>query len=252
MRLKLQSPPTSKIWQTQGEPKRMPHSLKEWLGLLETRHPCEIELGLERMTKVGDALELTRPAPKVVTVAGTNGKGSTIAIMEALLRHEGRRVGAYTSPHLLDYNERVRIDGQPVSDEALCEAFTRIEVARGELSLSYFEFGTLAALLIFEQAGLDVALLEVGLGGRLDAVNIVDADVGIITSIALDHETWLGDSREQIAVEKAGIARANRPLVCAEVDMPATLYPSCKNGAPSLTFSVAATFFTVCRIEASP
>jgi dihydrofolate synthase/folylpolyglutamate synthase len=203
----------------------MPHSLKEWLGLLETRHPCEIELGLERMTKVGEALELTRPAPKVVTVAGTNGKGSTIAIMEALLRHEGRRVGAYTSPHLLDYNERVRIDGQPVSDEALCEAFTRIEVARGELSLSYFEFGTLAALLIFEQAGLDVALLEVGLGGRLDAVNIVDADVGIITSIALDHETWLGDSREQIAVEKAGIARANRPLVCAEVDMPATLLP---------------------------
>ena len=210
----------------------MPHSLKEWLGLLETRHPCEIELGLDRITKVGVALKLTRPALKVITVAGTNGKGSAIAIMEAILRHKGRRVGTYTSPHLLQYNERVRIDGQPVSDEALCEAFARIEVARGDLSLSYFEFGTLAALLLFEKAGLDVALLEVGLGGRLDAVNIVDADVGIITSIALDHESWLGDSREQIALEKAGIARVNKPLVCGEANMPATLLPELhKRGA---------------------
>jgi len=148
--------------------------------------------------------------------------------MEAILQRKGRRVGAYTSPHLLNYNERVRIDGQPVSDQALCQAFADIEVARGAISLSYFEFGTLAALLIFSQAELDVALLEVGLGGRLDAVNIVDADVGVITSIALDHESWLGDNREQIALEKAGIARANRPLVCADRDMPATLLPYLK------------------------
>ncbi|MEZ0123518.1 MAG: bifunctional tetrahydrofolate synthase/dihydrofolate synthase [Candidatus Reddybacter sp.] len=218
--------------QEQGERKLMPHSLKGWLSLLEARHPCEIELGLDRIAKVGEALKLTRPATKVITVAGTNGKGSAVAIMEAVLLRKGRRVGAYTSPHLLQYNERVRIDGQPVTNEELCAAFARIEAACGDVSLSYFEFGTLAALLIFEQAGLDVALLEVGLGGRLDAVNIVDADIGIITSIALDHESWLGDNREQIALEKAGIARANKPLVCAEGDMPATLLPQLnKRGA---------------------
>lgn len=212
----------------QGECAASGRSLEEWLSLLEARHPCEIDLGLERVAKVAQILNLSSPARQTITVAGTNGKGSAVAIMEAILVRQGRRVGAYTSPHLLRYNERVRIDGQPVSDDALCQAFAAIEVARGNTSLSYFEFGTLAALLIFAQAGLDVVLLEVGLGGRLDAVNIIDADVGIITSIALDHEIWLGDSREQIALEKAGIARANKPMVCADSDMPSTLLPQLK------------------------
>ncbi len=212
----------------QGERAVRRRSLKEWLNLLEARHPSEIDLGLERIAKVGQALKLTRPATQTVTVAGTNGKGSAVAIMEAILLNKKRRVGAYTSPHFLKYNERVRIDGKPVDDHVLCQAFAEIEAARGAISLSYFEFGTLAALLIFARAGLDVALLEVGLGGRLDAVNIIDADVGIITSIALDHESWLGDSREKIALEKAGIARANRPLVCADSDMPTTLLPQLK------------------------
>lgn len=211
-----------------GECVSTERSLDEWLSLLEARHPCEIELGLERIAEVGRALKLGPPATKTIAVAGTNGKGSAVAIMEALLLRQGRRVGAYTSPHLLRYNERVRIDGQPVGDKALCQAFAEIEAARGAISLSYFEFGTLAALLLFQQAKLDVALLEVGLGGRLDAVNIVDADVAIISSIALDHESWLGDSREQIALEKAGIARANRPLICGETDIPATLLPQLK------------------------
>ena len=207
----------------QGECVVEQRSLAEWLRLLEVRHPCEIDLGLARIAKVAQALKLHRPAAQTISIAGTNGKGSAVAIMEAMLLRQGRRVGAYTSPHLLRYNERVRIDGQPVADSALCEAFVQIEAARGAISLSYFEFGTLAALLLFQQAGLDVALLEVGLGGRLDAVNIVDADVAIITSIALDHESWLGNSREQIALEKAGIARANKPLICADSDMPETL-----------------------------
>lgn len=228
MRQKLKPLPKNNVLAGQGECAASGRSLKEWLSLLETRHASEIDLGLERIAKVGQALKLTRPAIQTITVAGTNGKGSAVAIMEAILLSKGRRVGAYTSPHLLDYNERVRIDGQPVDDHVLCQAFAEIETARGAISLSYFEFGTLAALLIFTRAGLDVALLEVGLGGRLDAVNIVDADVGIITSIALDHESWLGDSREQIAVEKAGIARANKPLVCAESDMPTTLLPQLK------------------------
>jgi len=228
MRQKLKPLSKSNVLTGQGERAASGRSLKEWLSLLEARHPSEIDLGLERIAKVGQALKLTRPANQTITVAGTNGKGSAVAIMEAILLSKGRRVGAYTSPHFLNYNERVRIDGQPVDDHVLCQAFAEIEAARGAISLSYFEFGTLAALLIFAQAGLDVALLEVGLGGRLDAVNIVDADVGIITSIALDHESWLGDSREQIALEKAGIARANRPLVCADNDMPTTLLPQLK------------------------
>ena len=245
--------------QEQGEHAFVGRSLEEWLSLLEARHPCEIELGLDRVTKVGEALKLTRPATSVITVAGTNGKGSAIAIMEAILLRKGRHVGAYTSPHLLRYNERVRINGQPVSDETLCEAFTQVEAACGDVSLSYFEFGTLAALLIFEQARLNVALLEVGLGGRLDAVNIVDADVGIITSIALDHESWLGDSRDQIALEKAGIARADKPLICADGDMPATLLPQLKKrgaepyvlGDSDFSYSISGQTLTLSCIDSS-
>ncbi len=213
----------------EGKPELVKRSLSEWLALLEVGHSCEIELGLGRIARVAKALKLSRPATKTITVAGTNGKGSAVAIMEALLLYKDRRVGAYTSPHLLHYNERIRINGQAVSDEALCKAFVKIEMARGDVSLSYFEFGTLAALLLFEQAHLDVALLEVGLGGRLDAVNIVDGDVALITSIALDHESWLGDNREQIALEKAGIARTNKPLICTDTDLPATLLPYLKD-----------------------
>lgn len=186
-----------------------PRSLADWLALLESRHPLAIELGLDRVAAVAGRLGLDRPAPRVVTVAGTNGKGSCVALLEALLLRAGVRVGAYTSPHLLAYNERVRIAGQPASDAALCAAFARIEAARGDIRLTYFEVGTLAALLLFVEAGCEVAVLEVGLGGRLDAVNIVAPDVAVITSIDLDHQAWLGDDRDRIGVEGG-----HRPAGC--------------------------------------
>jgi len=195
-------------------------TLPEWLDHLSRLHPRDIELGLERVAAVWRALGAPAPAPRIVTVAGTNGKGSSVAFLEAILGAAGYRVGAYTSPHLLDYNERVRIEGLPVPDAILCESFERIEQARGDTPLTYFEFGTLAALWCFAQAGLDAAILEVGLGGRLDAVNIVDADVGLITGIALDHTDWLGDDLEAIGFEKAGIARPGRPLVYGAREMP--------------------------------
>ncbi len=180
-------------------------------------------MGLERVAAVAQRLPLQRPGKYVITVAGTNGKGSTVAFLEAIARAAGLRVGAFTSPHLLRYNERIRVDGVDASDEALVAAFERIEAARGEVALTYFEFGTLAALLIFEQAGLDLALLEVGLGGRLDAVNIVDADVAVITTVDLDHQEFLGTDREAIGFEKAGILRAGRPCVLAEKDPPSSV-----------------------------
>ena len=175
------------------------------------------------MRAVATRLSLARPAPVVVTVGGTNGKGSTVAFLEAMLRAGGYRVGAYTSPHLIRYNERVRIDGADADDDALVASFERIEAARGDTPLTYFEYGTLAALELFARARVDVALLEVGLGGRLDAVNIVDADVSIVTTVDLDHQDWLGDDREAIAREKAGIFRAARPAVVGELEPPATL-----------------------------
>lgn len=200
-----------------------PNTLPDWLALLEARHPVAIELGLERVSAVAARLGLKRPAPRVVTVAGTNGKGSCIAFLETLLAAAGRRTGSYTSPHLLAYNERVRIDGIPVADAVLCAAFAQIEVARGATRLTYFETGTLAALMILAQAGVDVALLEVGMGGRLDAVNIVAPDVAVITSVALDHQEWLGADRDAIGIEKAGIARAGVPLVCGDPEPPAAM-----------------------------
>lgn len=206
---------------------KLPATLADWLELLVRRHPREIDLGLERVAAVAYRLGLQRPARAVVTVAGTNGKGSCVATMEALLIANGRRVGSYTSPHLLVYNERIRIDGEMVADDDLCGAFERIEAARENVSLTYFEFGTLAALLLMEAAELDVALLEVGLGGRLDAVNIVDADVAVITSIALDHEGWLGHTRDAIGTEKAGIARAGVPLVCGDLNPPDAMVDYC-------------------------
>lgn len=194
--------------------------LAAWLRRLEALHPSEIDMGLERVAGVAAWLGVQRPAPLVFTVTGTNGKGSTCAALDSLLRHSGRRSGCYTSPHLVHYNERVIIDGQPVSDAELCEAFVAIDRARGGISLTYFEFGTLAALWLFQRAGLDAVVLEVGLGGRLDAVNIVDADVAVVTSIGLDHPDYLGDTRDSVGFEKAGILRRDGKLVCSETDLP--------------------------------
>lgn len=198
-------------------------SLKDWLAWQESLHPLTIDLGLERVAQVFYALNPDGVKPLTITVAGTNGKGSCIAYLEAIYRAQGYRVGAYTSPHILKYNERIKIDGNPVSDDLICEAFTRIESVRGDTSLSYFEFGTLAALDIFRRSDLDIQLLEVGLGGRLDAVNIVDPDVALISSIGIDHVYWLGDTREAIGREKAGIFRTAIPAIVSDPEPPASL-----------------------------
>jgi dihydrofolate synthase/folylpolyglutamate synthase len=197
-------------------------SLADWLARLETLHPSTIALGLERVRHVKDALGLAPTFP-LILVGGTNGKGSTCAYLEAILNAAGYRAGLYTSPHLLRYNERVRVAGREASDAELVAAFEKIDAARGDTSLTYFEFGTLGAMLQFIDAGVDVAVLEVGLGGRLDAVNVFDADAAIVTSVDLDHMDYLGDSREQIGFEKAGIYRAGRPAVCADPAPPASL-----------------------------
>ncbi len=200
-----------------------PRSLGDWLDYQQQVHPAGIALGLERVAAVAARLGLDRPARRVITVAGTNGKGSTVAFIDAIARAAGYRVGAYTSPHLRRYNERIRIDGVEVDDATLIAAFETIEAARGDTPLTYFEFGTLAALLLFERAGLDLAVLEVGLGGRLDAVNLVDADVAVVTTVALDHMDWLGNDRESIGREKAGVFRPQRPAVIGEPVAPASV-----------------------------
>jgi dihydrofolate synthase/folylpolyglutamate synthase len=201
----------------------MRHDLDHWLAHLEARHPRAIDLGLDRIREVHARLGLARPVPVVITVAGTNGKGSTVALVEAIARAQGLSVGAYTSPHLLRYNERIRIDGDDASDAAIVEAFEAIDAARGDTGLTYFEVGTLAALWLFERAQLDLAILEVGLGGRLDATNVVDADVAVITTVDLDHTDWLGSDVETIGFEKAGIARAWKPLVLGDDDPPSSV-----------------------------
>ncbi len=207
----------------------MPRTLADWLAYIEHQHPRAIALGLERVREVAARMGLGRPARRVVAVGGTNGKGSTVAFLEAIARAAGWKVGAYTSPHLLAYNERVRIDGRDAADAVLVEAFEAVEAARiasgegGEVPLTYFEYGTLAALWLFGRDGLDLAILEVGLGGRLDAVNVIDADVAVITTVDLDHQDWLGADREAIGFEKAGIARPWRPLVLGEDDPPSSL-----------------------------
>ena len=202
----------------------MPHklSLEAWLARLEQLHPSAIDLGLDRVQRVSVALGLNPDFP-IITVGGTNGKGSTCAYLEAMLQAAGYKTGLYTSPHLLRYNERVRMAGAESNDADLVSAFERIDAARGETSLTYYEFGTLGAMLQFIDAEVDVAILEVGLGGRLDAVNIFDADAAIVTSVDLDHQHYLGDSRELIGFEKAGIYRALRPAVCADPNPPASL-----------------------------
>jgi len=201
----------------------MSRSLADWLSYLERLHPVSIDMGLERARLVLGRLGLGRPAPRVITVTGTNGKGSTCAFLASLLRASGLRVGVYSSPHLLRYNERVQLPEGEASDAALCEAFAAVEAARGETSLTYFEMGTLAAFWLFERAALDAVVLEVGLGGRLDAVNLVDADLAVVTSIGVDHVEWLGDSRDSVAVEKAGIFRAGKPVLCGDLDPPPVL-----------------------------
>ena len=198
----------------------MSRTLAEWLAYQEQVHPHSIALGLERVRGAWQRMGAPVPARRVITVGGTNGKGSTVALLEAMLQGAGLRVGAFTSPHLLAYNERVRIAGRDADDAALVASFERIEVARGDTQLTYFEYGTLAALDLFARAQLDVAILEVGLGGRLDAVNIVDADVAVITTVDLDHMEWLGPDRDSIGREKAGIARAGRPAIVGELDPP--------------------------------
>ena len=198
-------------------------SLAGWLDHIGQQHPNAIELGLERVREVADRLGLHKPAKHVITVGGTNGKGSTVAFIESIARAAGLKVGSYTSPHLLRYNERVRIDGEEVSDTSLVAAFEAVEAARGETTLTYFEFGTLAALWLFQQSALDLVVLEVGLGGRLDAVNVVDPDVAVITTVDIDHTDWLGEDREAIGQEKAGIARPWKPLVLGEIDSPSSV-----------------------------
>lgn len=203
--------------------------LADWLAWQETLHPKVIDLGLERVRTVAVRLDaelgggLLTPKAQTILIAGTNGKGSCVASLAALLTHRGKKVGCYTSPHLQRYNERICINGLQASDADLCRAFAAIDRARGEISLSYFEFGTLAAYWLMAQATLDVWVIEVGLGGRLDATNILDADIAIITSIALDHEAFLGDTRELIAVEKFGIVRAHSYFICADEDPPRSL-----------------------------
>jgi dihydrofolate synthase/folylpolyglutamate synthase len=197
--------------------------LVTWLCYLENLHSKAIELGLDRVRKVAATLDVLTPAPTVFTVAGTNGKGTTCRTLEAILMEAGYSVGVYSSPHLVRYTERVRVQNEELDETYHTAAFAQIEAARGETSLTYFEYSTLSALLLFKQLKVDVVILEVGLGGRLDATNIVDADVAVVTSIALDHTDWLGPDRESIGREKAGVFRGGKPAVVGEPDMPHTI-----------------------------
>ncbi|MCM0043739.1 MAG: bifunctional tetrahydrofolate synthase/dihydrofolate synthase [Burkholderiaceae bacterium] len=200
----------------------LPTSVAHWLARLESMHPKAIDMGLARVSAVARRLGLAFDCP-VITVGGTNGKGSTCAMLESILMQGGYRVGLYTSPHILRFNERARILGVPAGDDAFCAAFAQVEAVRGDESLTYFEFTTLAILKMFADARLDAVILEVGLGGRLDAVNIVDADVAIVTSVDMDHMEYLGDTREEIGFEKAGIYRPGRTAICSDPSPPASL-----------------------------
>jgi len=197
--------------------------LAAWLSYLENLHSKAIDMGLERVSQVAARLDVLKPAPFVFTVAGTNGKGTTCRTLESMLMAAGYKVGVYSSPHLVRYTERVRVQNAELAESAHTAAFAEIEAARGDISLTYFEYGTLSALWLFKQAQLDVVILEVGLGGRLDATNIVDPDVAVVTSIALDHADGLGPDRESIGREKAGIFRAGKPAIVGEPDMPHTI-----------------------------
>ncbi len=207
--------------------KRSQYNLAQWLEWMENNHPTEIDLGLARVGQVYRQMQIDLTASKIISVAGTNGKGSTTALLEAIYLAAGYTTLAYTSPHMLRYNERVRINASDVTDLLLIEAFNAIDLAMGEgasrISLSYFEIGTLAAFYLISRQQPNIAILEVGLGGRLDAVNVVDADIAVITTLAIDHIDWLGDDIEQIGREKAGIARSGRPLICGELNPPSSI-----------------------------
>lgn len=221
----------------------LPATVEAWLSYIESLHPKSIEMGLSRVYEVAQRLSLRYPF-MVVTVGGTNGKGSTCAMLERIYMAAGYRVGCYTSPHLMHYQERVRFNGAEISDALLCQAFSAVEHARGDVALTYFEMGTLAALWAFEQSPLDVVILEVGLGGRLDAVNIVDADCAIVTNVDLDHMEFLGDTREAIGREKAGIYRQQQVSICGDQDPPASLLAYAQQLGTSL-----ARFMVEYRIE---
>ncbi|HIE40972.1 MAG TPA: bifunctional folylpolyglutamate synthase/dihydrofolate synthase [Thiomicrorhabdus sp.] len=209
-------------------------SLQHWIDWLLQLHPKEVDLGLDRIRLVAESMQLLHPVPFVISVAGTNGKGSSVAMLVSILKAAGYQVGAYTSPHIQTFNERIQINGLPVSDAAITDAFAQIEAARGGVKLTYFEFATLAALVIFKQSTLDVLVLEVGLGGRLDAVNVIDADAALITAIGIDHIEWLGDDRSVIATEKAGIMRTGNLAVCSEGAPPESLLAYAKKHAVPL------------------
>ena len=211
-------------------------TLDEWLSWQESLHTQEIDLGLERISRVYNKLFPKGVPFKVITVAGTNGKGSTIAFIESIYQQTRFSVAKFTSPHILDYNERFCINGVLATNVQICIAFEKIEQVRGDISLTYFEFSTLAALLIFSDQKVDVAVLEIGLGGRLDSVNVVDSDVAVITNIAIDHVDYLGDTRELIGHEKAGIMRANHPCVCGDANPPLSLQKHADNIGTLLEF----------------
>ncbi|HEY3486637.1 MAG TPA: bifunctional tetrahydrofolate synthase/dihydrofolate synthase [Gammaproteobacteria bacterium] len=204
-------------------------TMHQWLQWQETLHPVTIDLGLDRVSRVYAQMGSVPLAPVVVIVSGTNGKGSCVALLEQIALYAGYSTGAYTSPHILSYNERVRINGKAVSDADFIAAFAAVDAARGTESLTYFEFGTLAAFHIFTQRKRDFVVLEVGMGGRLDATNIIDADAALITSIGLDHVQWLGHTRDEIAREKAGVLRSGRPAVCGDPQPPAILLEIARN-----------------------
>jgi dihydrofolate synthase/folylpolyglutamate synthase len=199
-------------------------TLAQWLALQESVHPKTIDMGLQRVASVARTLGVDKPSARVITVGGTNGKGSTVAHLDAILRAAGASTGMFTSPHFIRYNERIRVGGVEVDDAELIAAFEQIEAARGSTTLTFFEYNALAALLIFAERHVDVAILEVGLGGRLDAVNLVDADVSIVCSIGFDHRDYLGETLEQIGAEKAGIFRSGRPAVLSTPEMPESVY----------------------------
>lgn len=201
----------------------LPTTLPDWLALLESRHAeAHIDMGLDRVRAVKERMQLAFSCP-VIMVAGTNGKGSTCAMLESMLLHGGYRVGLYIKPHFLDFNERARLNGEMASDAALIAAFNEVEAQRGDIDLTYFEFTTLAIMRLLSTSEIDVAILEVGLGGRLDAVNVIDADVSIVTSIDIDHKDYLGDTREEIGFEKAGIFRPGKPAICSDPQPPQSL-----------------------------
>ncbi|MDR3441402.1 MAG: bifunctional tetrahydrofolate synthase/dihydrofolate synthase [Legionella sp.] len=219
--------------------------LNDWLTDLETRNTKEIQLGLDRIRAVAEQMQLQKPECKVITVAGTNGKGSTVGALEQIYHTAGYKVGTYTSPHLIQFNERIRVNLTPITDSDLCQIFCLIEEARGQTVLTYFEMVTLAALWYFKKKSLDIIIMEVGLGGRLDATNIIDADLSIITTIDFDHQDFLGNTLEEIAYEKAGILRKEKPFIYADLNPPASiLSEASQHNAPAYLlgneFSIAA------------